>query len=102
MRDLLVKVCEVLAQRDLKKFEGFIDDVTMKGTKRAYFGKKSVYESGFYKNMKVPGTKVYVWTNMNCNQMRNVMKKMLKKYGIDFNELKIYLKADYKDLHPVE
>ena len=38
-------------------------------------------------------------TNMSANQIRNVIEKMLRKYGIKTVEYKIYLKADYTARH---
>ena len=102
MQCMLIKLCEILAAMDIKKFENFTTDPTMEGRKRKYFSRESVFEAGMYKNAIIPGTEIYVWTNMSSNQKKNVIMKMLKKYGIEFSELKIFLRADYKELHPVE
>ena len=48
---------------------------------------------------KIGETGIYVMTNMSANQIRNVIEKMLRKYGIKTVEYKIYLKADYTARH---
>ena len=102
MQCMLIKLCEILAAMDIDKIKNFTTDPTMKGRKRNYFSTEHVFETGMYKNAIIPGTDIYVWTNISNNAKKSVIKKMLKKYGIEFSELKIYLKADYKELHPVE
>ena len=48
---------------------------------------------------EINGTDVFVMTNMSANQVRNVIEKMLRKYGIKINDYKLYLKADYTARH---
>jgi hypothetical protein len=38
-------------------------------------------------------------TNMNANQIRNVIERMLRRYDIKINDFKIYLRADYTIRH---
>lgn len=47
----------------------------------------------------IQGTDIYVTTNLSANNIRNIIQKMLRKYGIPLSEYKIYLKADYTALH---
>lgn len=102
MRDVLVQSCALLAKIDIAKLNSFIDDPTMKGRKVSYFGTEEVVEDFTVKNEKIPETDIYVWVNLSCNHIRNIIKKMLKKYGISFNDFKIFLRADYKKLHNSE
>ena len=41
----------------------------------------------------------YVEGNLSANSIIDLIKKLLLKYDIDLDEYKIYLKADYTDLH---
>lgn len=99
MRDVLVQTCAILASIDVEKIESFINDSSMKGRTVTYFGTNLVTEDSINKNEKIPGTELYVWVNLSCNHIRNILRKMLKKYGINFNEYKIFLRADFSDLH---
>lgn len=95
-KGVFVGTCEVLAQKDIKKFESFVGDKTMQGRKVPYFCKTS---NGVRAPRKIAGTDIYVMTNMNANQIRNVIVKMLRKYGIKINDYKLFLKADYTSRH---
>ncbi len=99
MRDVLIQTCAILADKDIIKMESFVDDPTMKGKKVSYFGKKYVVEDFINKNEQIPGTDLYVWVNLSCNNIRNILRKILKKYGIGLDNFKIYLRADYSELH---
>ena len=95
-KDVFVSTCEVLAQKDIKKFETFVSDKTMQGRKVPYFFKDP---KGIRAPRKVKGTDIYVMTNMSANQVRNVVERMLRKYGIKINDYKLFLKADYTARH---
>lgn len=99
MRDVMVTLCEILANEDKNKMISFIDDSTMQGRKAPYFSNKLIVEDNINKNEKVGDLDVYVWVNLSCNQIRNVIRRILKKYNYKFDDFKIYLRADYTDLH---
>lgn len=99
MKWVLVETCGLLAKINLKKMESFLNDKSMKGRKVSYFDSKCVIENNITKNERIPGTDIYVWTSSSCNMTRNLLKKLLKKYNIGLNQFKIYLRADYADLH---
>ena len=99
MRDVLVQTCAILASTNPDKMRSFLDDPLMKGRKVSYFVSHSVTEEGICKTEHIPGTEWYVWVNQSCNSIRNMIKRMLKKYDIPFSDFKIYLRADYKALH---
>lgn len=100
MRGVLVALCEALAKEDRKKIESFVSDPTMKGRKAPYFSDKLIVENAVCKNEQILDLNVYVWVNLSCNQIRNLIKRILKKFDFSFDDLKIYLRADYKELHP--
>ena len=99
MRDILVQTCGILAETDLQKMDSLVDDPTMKGRKVIYLGRKYVVEDKVPKNEQIPGTDLYVWTNLSCNSIRNLIRKILQKYGYKRDSFQIYLRADYSDLH---
>lgn len=99
MRDVMVTLCEILADEDKNKMISFINDPTMQGRKAPYFSNTLIAEDNVNKNEKVGNLDVYVWVNLSCNQIRNVIRRILKKYNYKFDDFKIYLRADYTDLH---
>lgn len=95
-KEVFVRTCEVLAEKDSVKFKTFVDDKSMQGRKVSYFCHEP---KGIRAPRKVKGTDIYVMTNMSANQVRNVVERMLRKYGIKINDYKLYLKADYTARH---
>ena len=50
-------------------------------------------------NPKLVAGKIFVETNISSNGIRNLISKLLKQYGFKTNEFKVYLRADYSELH---
>jgi hypothetical protein len=95
--DMLIKTTEILFKKDRAKIESFATDEDMNGRKMSYF---SLHEnSGMRKPVQLAGEKLYIETNLSANSIRNLIVKMLQKYGIKINEFKIYFRADYSELH---
>jgi len=92
---ILIKTIEVLMAIDEEKFREFEHDPTMNGRKRPYFSTKK----SMMRKPKLIKEKIYVETNINANSVRNLLVKLLKKYGYKTNDFKIYLRADYTDRH---
>lgn len=99
MKDVLVTLCEILAKEDRNKILSFINDPTMQGRKAPYFSDKLIIDGDVNKNEKIGDLDIYVWVNLSCNQLRNVIKRVLKKFNFKFESFKIYLRADYTELH---
>lgn len=95
-KEVYTLTCEVLAKKDLELFKSFLTDKTMQGKKVAYFATTS---TGMRNPAFISEAKVYVTTNMSANSIRDVIQKMLKKYGISLQEYILYFKADYSTLH---
>lgn len=95
-KDVLLLTCQVLAKKDTQRFLGFATDPTMQGKKVNYFSRSS---DKMRKPVKLDNIDVYIETNMSSNQIRNVLVKLLKKYDIKVSDFKIYLRADYTELH---
>lgn len=95
MRSILINTCEYLAKENITIMQSFLKDPIMKGKKCTYFLPHNVNQ----KNIIIPGTNIYIWINLSCNAIRNLLIKILNKYKINQNQFYIYLRADYTDLH---
>ncbi|MDL0420688.1 hypothetical protein [Heyndrickxia ginsengihumi] len=94
-QEMLIKTCEVLIAIDEDKFMSFENKSTMNGKKRKYFAK----QTNDMRKPKLISGKIYIETNISGNGVRNLLHKMLKEYGYRSNEYKVFLRADYTDLH---
>lgn len=90
-QEMFLKTCEILLNKDEKKFLQFQDKVYMNGKKNKYF---STSEEVLRKPVNISG-EIYVETNLSSNSIRNIIVKMLKEYNIKINDFKIYFRADY-------
>ena len=99
MREVLVKLCEILADENPEKIKSFITDPTMKGRKHAYFDTHQIIENDQNKNIKLQNIDVYIWVNLSCNQIKGVIRRVLNKFKYNIADFKIYIRADYSDLH---
>lgn len=99
MKWVLIEFCSILATLDEDKLRNLINDESMKGRKISYFGDQPIVENGVAKNVEILETGIYVWTSLNCNTVRNIIKMLLKKYGLYQKDFKMHLRADYKELH---
>jgi len=95
-REMFVKICEILAEKDPVKFKTFVNDKSMQGKKVSYFCNN---QKGIREPRHVKGTDIYLMTNMNANRIRNIIVKMLRRYDVKINDFKIYLRADYTIRH---
>jgi len=94
-KDLLVKTCEILFEIDEQKFLSFENNSKFITERRIRFSKTP-------SSMKSPmpiKNKLFVETNESANDIKNIIIILLKEYKIDINKFKIYLKADYSNLH---
>lgn len=91
----MLQTCDLLAQIDAAKFNELIDDPVMKGRKVSYFSRNFVDR----KNEKIKNLDIYVWTNLSANSIRNLIRKLMRKFDIKITDYYIYLRADYSPLH---
>lgn len=94
-KDLLIKTCEILFAIDEKKFMSFEHNQLMNGKKCKNFST----DPNLIRKPELIGNKIYIETNISGNGVRNLLLKMLKEYGFKASEFKIYLRADYTELH---
>lgn len=95
----LIKLCELLIEKNPDIFRSFLGQPTFKGRKNNYFS--SIGNGSRYYH-KLVNSEIYVWTNLSTSMICEIMKKVLRGYGIPINSLYIYLRADYTPLHIME
>lgn len=94
--EVLTCFTDVLARTNTEILLKFNNDVSMNGKKSKYF---SNHSEELRKPYLIKGTDLYLETNMSANSVRNIILKMLQRYGYRSNDIVIYLRADYTDLH---
>lgn len=95
-KQMLVKTCEILNQKNNKTFEEFLEDKFMQGKSRKYFSRN---EASLWNPEKIKGSSIYVETNLSANSTRDMVMKMLDKYRIPYAAFKVYLSKDLNPLH---
>lgn len=95
-KQLLVKICEILNQKNNKIFEEFLEDKFMQGKTRKYFSRN---EASLWNAEKIKGSNIFVETNLSANSTRDMVMKMLDKYRIPYAAFKVYLSKDLSPLH---
>lgn len=93
----LVQTINYLAKKDPNIVRSFVDDFKMNGKKVIYFSRVKLPTMRAPREIKLAN--IYVETNLSANGIRNLLIKMLNKYRIKLSDYKIYLKADYSELH---
>jgi hypothetical protein len=94
--EVLLETCNVLISKDQDLFHKLSNDPKMKGKKSAYLTEDP---NLLRKPVKLKNTTLYIESNLSANSIRNLIVKMLQKYGIKASEFLIYLRADYSRLH---
>lgn len=90
-KDILLQVCRILYKKNNMLFESFPKDTSMEGKRSKVY---SFTKGDLRSPKKIEGTGVYVETNMSANHILKEIIKLLNKYGMDYNEFKIYIKAN--------
>ncbi|MBM6820359.1 hypothetical protein H6A19_13635 [Clostridium saudiense] len=93
----LIETINYLAKKDPNIIRSFIDDSKMNGKKVIYFSRVKLPTMRAAREIK--SANIYVETNLSANGIRNLLIKILNKYNIKLSDYKIYLKADYSELH---
>lgn len=95
-KQMLVKICEILYQKNNKIFEEFLEDKFMQGKTRKYFSRN---EASLRNPEKIKESNIFVETNLSANSIRDMVMKMLDKYRIPYAAFKVYLSKDLNPLH---
>lgn len=93
--DVLITLCEVLAEQDINIIQSFTDLPEFRGRKNIYFSKNG--KGKFYRKLK--NADIYVWINLNVIKICEIIKNVLAMYSVSINDFYVYLKADYTPLH---
>ena len=92
----LKKICEILFEKNPKKFNSLVNNKNFQGRKIKLFS-FSDNNNKYY--IKLDNADIYVWTNRSANDICSTIRKLLIEYNIPINSLYIYLRADYTSLH---
>lgn len=96
-KKMLLETCNILADINPTIITEFPNNPKLNGRKSKYF------LTGNPGSMRAPRKlrklNMYVETNFSANDIRNLIIKMLNQYKIPLSEYRIYLRADYTELH---
>lgn len=84
---MLVKTCEYLFHKDEKLFMSLEHKEHMNGSTKKYF---STDPDDMTNRAKMIGGKMYVELNQGANLIRNLIKKILKEYGMSVVDYRVY------------
>ncbi|WP_308780170.1 hypothetical protein [uncultured Clostridium sp.] len=97
-KGVLIQTIEYLAKKDPEIIRSFVDNPLMNGKKKIYFSRVKLPSMTSPREIK--NASIYIETDLkSTNGIRNLIIKMLNKYNISLSDYKIYLRADYSDLH---
>lgn len=96
-KDMLLQTCNIAAEMDGEKIMSFPTNKRMNGKKVIYFAYNE--EDIMRAPRKIKTLDLYVSTNHSANSIRNIIINILREYKITINAFKIYLRADYSELH---
>ena len=94
-RGALLKFCGEIGKQNIHLLESMVDNPDFRGRKNTYFLKESVPE----RNERIPGTDIYVWTNLSANDTVNLIRKILGHIHVSEKDFIVFLRADYSELH---
>ena len=96
-KDMLLQICNLVANIDKDLIMSFPKNQRMNGKKVTYFAYKE--EDIIRSPRKIGDLDLYVSTNHSANSIRNIIIRILGEYKIPVSAFKIYLRADYTELH---
>lgn len=100
-KDILLKLCEILYNKNSNIFRKVVLSKDMQGRSRTYFAEfdNKTIKNSMIDGRKIPGSNIYIETNHNVNDICTIIKNILKKYNIPITTMKIYLQVDCVELH---
>lgn len=96
-KNVLVETLNYLGNKNRAVLDSFVDDRKMNGKKVIYFAKNEA--SIKRAPRKIDSGNIYVETNQSANSIRTLLIKVLNKCNINISQYKIFLRADYSELH---
>ncbi|WP_294378262.1 hypothetical protein [uncultured Clostridium sp.] len=96
-KDMLLQTCNAVSEINKEIIMSFPDNQRMNGKKVTYFAynKNDIVRAP----RKIDNIDLFVSTNHSANSIRNIIMNILREYKISMNDFKIYLRADYSELH---
>lgn len=94
-KSLYIKSCELFYNINPNKFMSFENKTYLNGETKDYFSK----EEG---NIDLPVRlfdKIYISTRFDANGFRDMLINIIKEYGFNVEDFKVYFRADYRPLH---
>lgn len=96
-KDMLLQTCNIVSEIDKNIIMSFPENERMNGKKVTYFAYK---ESDIVRApRKIQNLELYVSTNHSANSIRNIIMNILREYKVSLSNFKVYLRADYSELH---
>lgn len=89
-KSALLKLCEILVNKDSDKFLSFVNSDLFSGKKRKYF----VFNCREEHYRKIASTNIYVYTCFNTNKICEFMIKLLQEYNIPMDNVYVYLREE--------
>lgn len=96
-KDMLLQTCNIVSEIDKELIMRFPKYERLNGKKVTYFAYKE--EDIVRAPRKIQNLDLYVSTNHSANSIRNIIINILREYKISVSAFKIYLRADYSELH---
>lgn len=96
-KDMLLQTCNIVSNIDKDLIMSFPKNKRMNGKKVTYFAYEE--EDIIRAPRKIQDLDLYVSTNHSANSIRNIIINILREYKINTIAFKIYLRADYSELH---
>ncbi|SHI05997.1 hypothetical protein [Clostridium grantii] len=96
-KEMLIETGNLLFDIDEKIISSFPYNSKMNGKKVVYFSFER--EPSMRSPRKLKDLDLYIATNHSAKHIRNIISNMIKQYKISISDFKIYLKADYSELH---
>lgn len=96
-KDMLLQTCNIVSDMDKELIMSFPKNERLNGKKVTYFACKE--EDIVRAPRKIQNLDLFVSTNHSANSIRNIIINILREYKISISDFKIYLRADYSELH---
>lgn len=93
-KEMVVLLCQHLNRAKPGILDTFPKDRSMNGRKNAYF---AVTPEGLREPKEITKS-LFLHSNQSANALRNLMLKILLKFGVKPSEMKVYFKADYSSI----
>lgn len=95
-KEVLSETCKYLSLKNKDILEKIVINEEIKGRKRSLF---SVTNKQMFSPEKLKYINGYVETNLSADGIRNLIKKLLKKYNIPLTKYYVFFRADYTEMN---